>query len=71
MGSDRSLVVPNAHEQRQQLQVADQESLALIRDLEDQAPIDLKVGAAISSLWKGEPRVRAKSQSCSLEQEPE
>lgn len=33
-------------------QVADQDSLALIRDLEDQAPIDLKVGAAISSLWE-------------------
>ncbi|CAM9287221.1 unnamed protein product [Pylaiella littoralis] len=33
-------------------QVADQRSLALIRELEDQAPIDLEVGRAITSLWK-------------------
>lgn len=34
--------------------VADQRSLALIRELEDQAPIDPEVGRAITSLWKGE-----------------
>lgn len=35
-------------------QVVDQESMALIGDLEEQAPIDLRVGAAIASLWEGE-----------------
>ncbi len=39
-------------------QVADQDSLALIRDLEDHAPIDVKVGEAISTLWQGERRHR-------------
>ena len=34
--------------------VADKESLALIRDLDEQAPIDIQVGKAISSLWEGE-----------------
>ncbi|CAM9683036.1 unnamed protein product [Scytosiphon promiscuus] len=33
-------------------QVADQESLAMVRDMEDQAPIDLRVGQAITALWK-------------------
>ncbi|CAM9696386.1 unnamed protein product [Ascophyllum nodosum] len=33
-------------------QVADKESLALIRDLDEQAPIDIQVGKAISSLWE-------------------
>lgn len=34
--------------------VADQKSIALIRDLDEQAPIDIQVGKAISSLWEGE-----------------
>lgn len=38
------------------LQVTDQDSLALIRDVEDSAPIDVKIGEAISTLWQGESR---------------
>lgn len=34
--------------------MVDQEAMSLIRDLEEQAPIDLKVGEAIASLWEGE-----------------
>lgn len=35
------------------LQVENQEAMKLIRELDDQAPIEERVGAAISSLWEG------------------
>lgn len=34
--------------------VVDQDAMGLIRSLEDQAPIDEKVGQAITALWGGE-----------------
>lgn len=34
--------------------VVDQDAMGLIRSLEDQAPIDEKVGQAITALWEGE-----------------
>lgn len=35
-------------------QVVDQKSMKLIRELEEQTPIDVSIGEAISSLWDGE-----------------
>ena len=35
-------------------QVIDQKSMKLIRELEEQTPIDVGIGQAISRLWEGE-----------------